>query len=159
MTNNTVKLLSEVEKAAAFGRDSVSAVLRHVDNTRLRRELSQSRNSYSSVCDDAKNSLASIGCRAGSNPQSMKMMMRTAVNAHLNRKRDTSAAAKMMIQGCTMGNIELLKAIHENLLKQITFLLFHLCLDFLILFRQFLFAPKNNVRLNVKHFWIQDQLQ
>lgn len=114
MTNNTVRLLSEVEKAAAYGRDSVSAVLRHVDNTNLRRELSQSRNSYSTVCDEAKNSLSSIGCRAGSNPQSMKMMMRTAINAHLNRRRDVSAAAKMMIQGCTMGNIELLKAIHEN---------------------------------------------
>ena len=42
------------------------------------------------------------------------MMMRTAVNAQLNRKRDASAAAKMMIQGCTMGNIELLRAMHSN---------------------------------------------
>ncbi len=114
MINNTVRLLSEVEKAAAFGRDSVGAVLRHVDNTNLRRELAVSRKEYSDVCNDAKNSLSSIGCRAGRNPQTIKMMMRTAVNAQLNRKRDTSEAAKMMIQGCTMGNIELLKAIHEN---------------------------------------------
>lgn len=114
MANNTVRLLAEVEKAAAFGRDSVGAVLRHVDNASLRRELAISRNEYSTVCDDAKNSLSSIGCRAGHNPQSVKMMMRTAVNARLNRKRDASVAAKMMIQGCTMGNIELLKAIHEN---------------------------------------------
>ena len=114
MVNNTVRLLSEIEKAAAFGRDSVKAVMRHVDNTELRRELAQSRSEYSSVCDEAKNSLSKIGCRSGSNPQSVKMMMRTAVNAQLNRKRDASAAAKMMIQGCTMGNIELLKAIHNN---------------------------------------------
>ncbi len=114
MVNNTVRLLSEVERAAAFGRDSVGAVIRHVDNTALRRDLIRSRTEYGSVCDDAKNSLAKIGYRAGKNPQSVKMMMRTAVSAHLNRRRDTSAAAKMMIQGCTMGNIELLRAIHNN---------------------------------------------
>ncbi len=114
MVNNTVRLLGEIEKAAAFGRDSVKAVLKHVDNTELRRALAVSRSEYSSVCDEAKNSLAQIGCRAGSNPQSVKMMMRTAVSAQLNRKRDASAAAKMMIQGCTMGNIELLRAMHSN---------------------------------------------
>ena len=39
MVNNTVRLLGEIEKAAAFGRDSVKAVLKHVDNTELRRAL------------------------------------------------------------------------------------------------------------------------
>ncbi len=114
MADHTRRLLSEVEKTAAFGRDSVKAVLRHVDNDHLRQELSRSRNRYRTVVDEAHNTLASLGCHSGRNPQSVKMMMRTAINAQLNRKRDVSRAAEMMIQGCTMGNIELLKAIHDN---------------------------------------------
>lgn len=114
MKNNTVKLLSEVEKSAAFGRDSVTSVLKHVDQPALRRELERSRREYAHVCEAAKNSLTQMGQRAGSNPQSLKMMVRTAVNSKLNRRRDPSAAAKMTIQGCTMGNVEILRALHEN---------------------------------------------
>ena len=114
MANETRRLLSEVEKTAAFGRDSVKAVLKHVDNPDLRRELSRSRSHYRTVCEEAHNTLSSLGSRARRNPQTVKMMMRTAINAQLNRRRDVSRAAKMMIEGCTMGNIGLIKAVHDN---------------------------------------------
>lgn len=114
MANHTLRLLGEVERTAAFGRDSVRAVLRHVDNAHLRRELKESRERYRSVVDEAHNVLASLGWRPRGTPQTVKMMIRTAISAQLNRKRDVSRAAAMMIQGCTMGNIELLRAIHDN---------------------------------------------
>ena len=114
MKNNTIKLLSEIEKAAAFGRDSTLSVMRHVNQPAMKHELAKTHREYAQVCNDAKNSLARLGHRSGKNPQSVKMMVRTAVNSQLNRRRDPSTAAGMMIQGCTMGNVELIKAMHEN---------------------------------------------
>ncbi len=114
MRNSTIKLLSETEKAAAFGRDATDSVLRRVDQPELKQELNRIRMEYAEVCNSAKNTLTRLGHRSGKNPQSIKMMCRTAVDAQLNRRRDPSKAAGMMIQGCTMGNVELLKALHEN---------------------------------------------
>ncbi len=114
MKNNTIKLLSEIEKTAAFGRDSTLSVMKNVREGALKHELTRTHREYAAVCDEAKNSLAQLGHRAGKNPQSIKMMMRTAINSQLNRRRDPSKAAGMMIEGCTMGNVELLKAMHEN---------------------------------------------
>lgn len=114
MKNNTIKLLSEVEKTAAFGRDATLSVMKNVREGALKHELSKTHREYAAMCDEAKNSLAQLGHRSGKNPQSVKMMMRTAINSQLNRRHDPSKAAGMMIQGCTMGNVELLKAVHEN---------------------------------------------
>jgi len=114
MKNSTIKLLSETEKAAAFGRDGTISVMRRVTQPEMRRELDQIRREYAQVCNSARNTLAQLGHRSGKNPQSIKMMCRTAIDAQLNRKGDPSKAAGMMIQGCTMGNVELLKALHEN---------------------------------------------
>ena len=112
--NSTIKLLAETEKAAAFGRDATDSVLKRVDQPELRHELAKIRREYDEVCNLAKNSLTRLGHRSGKNPQSIKMMARTAIDAKLNRRRDPSKAAGMIIQGCTMGNVELLKALHEN---------------------------------------------
>ncbi len=114
MKNNTIKLLAEIEKTAAFGRDSTLSVMKNVRDGALKHELTKTHREYASVCEEAKNSLAQLGHRSGKNPQSIKMMMRTAINSQLNRKHDISKAAGMMIEGCTMGNVELLKAMHEN---------------------------------------------
>ena len=114
MKNSTIKLLAETEKAAAFGRDGTTSVMRRVTQPQLRSELNRIRREYAQVCNSARNTLTQLGHRSGKNPQSVKMMCRTAIDAQLNRNGDPSKAAGMMIQGCTMGNVELLKALHEN---------------------------------------------
>ncbi len=114
MKNSTIKLLSETEKAAAYGRDATTSVLKHVTQPELRSELNKIRREYAQVCNSAKNTLTQLGHRSGKNPQTIKMMCRTAIDAQLNRRGDPSKAAGMMIQGCTMGNVELLKALHDN---------------------------------------------
>ncbi len=114
MKNSTIKLLSETEKAAAYGRDATTSVLKHISQPEMRDELSKIRREYAQVCNSAKNTLTQLGHRSGKNPQTIKMMCRTAIDAQLNRRGDPSKAAGMMIQGCTMGNVELLKALHDN---------------------------------------------
>ncbi len=114
MKNSTIKLLSETEKAAAFGRDGTISVMRRVKQPELRRELDSIRREYAQVCNSARNTLTQLGHRSGKNPKTIKMMCRTAIDSQLNRKGDPSKAAGMIIQGCTMGNVELLKALHEN---------------------------------------------
>ena len=114
MYSQTTKLLGEVEKTSAFGRDSLTAVMKRISDPSLERELARCRSGYSKRAKAADEMLAAIDDRAGRTPNSVVTFMRAAIKAQLCGGSDSSKAAEMTIQGLTMGNIKIRRAMSRS---------------------------------------------
>ena len=116
MEDQTQKLLSVVEKTAAFGRDTVGYVSMKVDNPFLAKELRTCHSIYSKTKKQAENKLDNIGEHAGNNSNSAIYMVKTAMKSRMKKNLHAPKTAKMMIEVFTMGNIRLCKALNDNTL-------------------------------------------
>ena len=116
MQDQTFELLSVVEKTAAFGRDTVGYISMKVDNPFLAKELRTCHNIYDKTKKQAENKLDNLGEHAGNNSRSAIYMVRTTMKSRMKKNHHAPNAAKMMIEGLTMGNIRLCKALNDNTL-------------------------------------------
>ena len=108
--NETIQLLQDVVRNARTGEDAVEQLLKKVENPEMRGELSVERDRYRSAAQRAERALS----EAGGKPEPVGMMAKAGMwlGTQMNTLTDTSNAhiAEMVIQGATMGVIEMTKA-------------------------------------------------
>ncbi len=108
--NQTNKLLSEIYKTAAVGRDTVSALINAADDAQMIHDLSMKRAEYRDIKTVAAKNLARNGVKPPRrSAQNISTMAKTSMKMHLIRRDDPSALAKMVIQGNTMAMIGLIR--------------------------------------------------
>ena len=104
--NQTNRLLSDIYRTAAIGKDTLSAVINSADDAELIRDLSMKRAEYRDIKNVAAKNLARNGIKPPRNSaESISGMARTSI-----RRDDPSAIAKMVIQGNTMSMIGLIRS-------------------------------------------------
>ena len=106
----TIELLNEVWSGARTGLTSLRAILDITDDTNLRNEIYRQETEYQNVVREAENLLAGHGER----PDGVNCMERactwTGIRMSTLTDKSTPHMAGLLIQGNTMGVIELTKA-------------------------------------------------
>ena len=108
--NQTVQLLQDVVRNAQSGCDAVELLIGKAESPEMRSELSRELNHYRHAAREAEAALAAAGGR----PEPVGPMAKAGMwlGTQMNTLTDTSDAhiAEMVIQGATMGVIEMTKA-------------------------------------------------
>lgn len=107
--NETHKLLSGLTEAAHMGADSVEMLMKKTDDPAMREELKNISRRYERTETRAKEHLTETGGKAkGASPMT-KMGAWMGIQMDTVADRSTSHLADMLIQGVTMGVIEIQK--------------------------------------------------
>ena len=108
--NETIQLLKDVAKNARTGEVALNDLMTCAESPEMRTELDRERRQYQSAAREAETALAA----AGSQPEPVGMAQKAGmwVGTQMNTLTDRSNAhiAEMVIQGATMGIIEMTKA-------------------------------------------------
>ena len=108
--NETIQLLQDVVRNARSGETAAEQLLDKVQDPQMRGELSVERERYREAAREAEQALE----RSGGKPEPVGLMAKAGMwlGTQMNTLTDTSNAhiAEMVIQGATMGVIEMTKA-------------------------------------------------
>ena len=108
--NETIQLLQDVVRNARTGEAAAAQLLDKVADPGMRGELSVERERYRAAAREAERALS----QSGGVPEPVGMMQRAGMwlGTQMNTLTDTSNAhiAEMVIQGATMGVIEMTRA-------------------------------------------------
>ena len=108
--NETIQLLRDVARNARTGEEAIDQLMEKVESAEMRDELRRERDQYRASARDAESALAAAGGQA--EPVGMMQKAGMWVGTQMNTLTDRSNAhiAEMVIQGATMGIIEMTKA-------------------------------------------------
>ena len=108
--DQTQKLLQTIVENARMGADACDQLMPKTSDMTLRQELMNERQQYENACRDAEAQLMQLGVH----PHPKGPMARAGMwmGMEMNTMMDKSAShiADMLIQGCTMGVVEMTKA-------------------------------------------------
>ena len=108
--NETIQLLQDVSRNARSGEEAVNDLMGRVESQEMRGELDRERREYQQTAREAESALAA----AGEEPEPIGPMQKAGmwVGTQMNTLADRSNAhiAEMVIQGATMGIIEMTRA-------------------------------------------------
>lgn len=108
--NETIQLLQDVVRNARTGEAAAEQLLQKVENPEMRGELTSERERYRSAAREAERALSA----SGGKPEPVGVMAKAGMwlGTQMNTLTDTSNAhiAEMVIQGATMGVIEMTRA-------------------------------------------------
>ena len=114
-TNHDEQLLEEFYKNSRMGCETIDHLLPKVDSVRLKRELTNQRASYECY---AKSAASMLRASYHKKPQEISPLKTASVRAgvFMNTAMDSTPShiAEMMIQGGTMGVVDLTKQIKEH---------------------------------------------
>lgn len=108
--NPTQKLLQSIVENARMGEDACAQLLRRAQDNAIRQELMLEKQHYAQAARDAEQQLYQLGVQP--HPKGAAARMGLWMGMQLNTMMDHTSAhiADMLIQGATMGVIELTKA-------------------------------------------------
>ena len=108
--NETIQLLQDVVRNARTGGDAVNQLMQRAEGDSMRRELNDARTQYETIHREAERALAANhGQPEPVNPLNRAgMWMGLNMNTLMDRSDDH--IAEMVIQGATMGVIEMTKS-------------------------------------------------
>ena len=108
--NETIQLLKDVAKNARTGEEAINDLMQKAESAEMRTELDRERRQYGAAARQAESALAAAGQQ--SEPVGMMQKAGMWVGTQMNTLTDRSNAhiAEMVIQGATMGIIEMTKA-------------------------------------------------
>ena len=111
--NDTVQILQDLVRNTRTGRDAAEELMQRSDSPGRRRELNGEREGYLALQREAEKALRS----ANGEPEPTGMMARAGMKLGLEINtlvdRSDDHIAEMVIQGATMGVIEMTKARNE----------------------------------------------
>ena len=114
-TNHDQMLLEEFYKNSRMGCETIDRLLPKVDSVRLRRELTNQRARYECY---AKSAASLLRAHCHQKPQEISPLKTASVRAgvFMNTAIDSTPShiAEMMINGSTMGVVNLTKQLKEN---------------------------------------------
>lgn len=108
--NETIQLLKDVAKNARTGEEALNDLIQKAESPEMRGELDMERRQYQSAAREAESALAAAGEQ--SEPVGMMQKAGMWAGTQMNTLTDRSDAhiAEMVIQGATMGIIEMTKS-------------------------------------------------
>ena len=109
MLNKNEELLNEVYKNTIMGRDSIINLLDKVSDNGLRSEMTDELSVYRRFAKEASEKLGERGLKPKELPMTAKMGAKMGMVMNTMLDTTTSHLAEMMINGATMGIIDLEK--------------------------------------------------
>ena len=110
--NETIQLLQNVTRNARMGQDAIDQLLLRTESPEMRKELMTEKQQYQEAARNAEQALFA----AGGKPEPQGAMARAGLwmGMQINTMMDRSDAhlAEIVIQGATMGVIEMTKALN-----------------------------------------------
>ena len=110
--NETVQILQDLVRNARTGKDSVEELLKRAESPEMRRELYDERSQYHNLMREGEQALRS----AGGTPEPVGPMaqasMKLGIEINTLANRSDDHIAELVIQGATMGTIEMTKSMN-----------------------------------------------
>lgn len=116
MNSDTTELLSGIFKLAKTGMQATKAVIDKADNNALKEQLSRQYIDYVETANASEKMLLSEGVVAADNNPMTKAIMWGSIQLHTLGEVSPSHISEIMINGTTMGIIDLTK--HLNACKE-----------------------------------------
>ena len=108
--NETIQLLQDVARNARTGEEAIGQLMEKVESAEMRGELDREREQYRASAQEAESALAAAGGRAEPVGALQKAGMWVGTQMNTLTDRSNAHIAEMVIQGATMGIIEMTKA-------------------------------------------------
>lgn len=107
-------LLEEVYKATTMGVTATDILLPKVEDQALRSQIERQRNNYQGMASKARELLENEGEDAGKGSRPMqKAMLWGSIQMNTLMNNSTEHMAEMMIQGSTMGIVDMQKRLND----------------------------------------------
>lgn len=114
MNQQNMDLLEEVYKAGSMGKQAAELLLPKVQDPRMRTQLQRQRDNYEGMAGKARQMLGNAGHGAGKGTSPMqKAMLWGNVQMSTLTDSSTSHIAQMLVQGCSMGIVDVRKRLNE----------------------------------------------
>ena len=110
--NETIQLLKDVVRNARTGLDAVETLMKKTGGADMRDELSREREQYLAAARDGERALADAGGQPEPAGALSKVGMRLGLEGETLLDRSDAHIAEIMIQGATMGVIEMTKSLN-----------------------------------------------
>lgn len=112
--NINLTILNEINKAAKMGMDSISYVLKKVEDENMKENLSFQFSEYGKIVDKVNHQFDKYGEIPDETPVTNKMMVWMGTQLNTMTDKSNSKIAELMIQGGDMGIIECQKLLNHN---------------------------------------------
>ena len=112
--NVNLTILNEINKGAKMGMDSISYVLKKVNDENMKENLSTQFCEYGKLVTKVNDLFKKYGEIPDETPFKNKMMSWTGVQLNTINNASNSKIAEMMVQGGNMGIIECQKLLNHN---------------------------------------------
>ena len=110
--NETIQLLQDVVRNARTGRDAVEQLLNKAEGGPMRQELNKEKAAYLQTQREGERALAEAGGRAEPAGAMARAGMWMGLEMETLADRSDAHIAEIVIQGATMGVIEMTKALN-----------------------------------------------
>ena len=111
--NETVQLLQDVVRNARTGQDAVEHLMQKTEEGRMRQELIREKEDYAVTRRESERALVNAGGRAEPVGPLAKAGMWAGLEMETMADRSDAHIAEIVIQGATMGVIEMTKALNS----------------------------------------------
>ena len=111
--NETVQLLQDVVRNARTGQDAVEHLMQKTEEGRMRQELIREKEDYAVTRRESERALVNAGGRAEPVGPLAKAGMWAGLEMETLADRSDAHIAEIVIQGATMGVIEMTKALNS----------------------------------------------
>ena len=111
--NETVQLLQDVVRNARTGQDAVEHLMQKTEEGRMREELIREKEDYAVTRQESERALVDAGGRAEPVGPLAKAGMWAGLEMETLADRSDAHIAEIVIQGATMGVIEMTKALNS----------------------------------------------
>ena len=111
--NETVQLLQDVVRNARTGQDAVEQLMKKTVDSDMRNELIREKADYAVARRDSEQALVNAGGRAEPVGPLAKAGMWAGLEMETLADRSNAHIAEIVIQGATMGVIEMTKALNQ----------------------------------------------
>lgn len=108
--NQTEKLLQSIIENGRIGEDACDQLLSKTDDMELRKELMLEKQQYAEIVRDAETRLCDLGIHPQPKGMGARMSMWMGMQMNTMMDRSTPHIAEIVIQGATMGVVEITKA-------------------------------------------------
>ena len=111
--NETVQLLQDVVRNARTGRDAVEQLMKKAEDATMRSELRKEQQEYAATRRESEQALLDAGGRAEPVGSMAKAGMWMGIEMETLADRSDAHIAEIVIQGATMGVIDMTKALNS----------------------------------------------
>nr|WP_319488278.1 hypothetical protein [uncultured Caproiciproducens sp.] len=113
MKNENASLLEEIYKTTKMGLEATQLIIPKVHNPQLRQKIKSQESDYQGIAAKAKQMLRSDGRMPKPEKAMQKAILRSSIQINTMLNQTPSNIAKLMINGTTMGIVEVTKNLNR----------------------------------------------